>query len=95
MVFYADFKNVRFFCGIPPFWKLQRIEVQGGKVGKRKEVEAESGKERKLGKMMRRWKEEKIKEQERGRGNEIKDEEGKMKAERLLFLGLTKEVIHS
>ena len=45
--------------------------------------------------MMRRWKEEKIKEQERGRGNEIKDEEGNMKAERLLFLSLTKEVIHS
>ena len=31
--------------------------------------------------------------EERGRGNGIKDEEGKMKAESLLFLGLTKEVI--
>ena len=28
--------------------------------------------------------------EERGRGNGIKDEEGKMKAESLLFLGLTK-----
>ena len=71
------------------------MKVKGGKVGKRKELEEESGKGRKLGKMMRRWKEEKIKEQERGRGNEIKDEEGKMKAESLLFLGLTKEVIHA
>ena len=44
--------------------------------------------------MMKRWKEDKIKEQERGRGNGNKDEEGKMKAESLLFLGLTKEVIH-
>ena len=71
------------------------MKVKGGKGAKRKELEEESGKGRKLGNMMRRWKEEKIKEQERGRGNEIKDEEGKMKAERLLFLGLTKEVIHS
>ena len=70
------------------------MKVKGGKVGKRKELEEESGKGRKLGEMMRRWKEEKIKEQERGRGNEIKDEEGKMKAKSLLFLGLTKEVIH-
>ena len=44
--------------------------------------------------MMKKWKEEKIKEQERGRENGIKDEEGKMEAENLLFLGLTKEVIH-
>ena len=66
------------------------MRVKGGKGGKRKELEEESGKGRKLGKMMRRWKEEKIKEQERGRGNGIKDEEGKMKAESLLFLGLTK-----
>ena len=36
--------------------------------------------------MMKRWKEEKIKEHERGRGNGIKEEEGKMKAESLLFL---------
>ena len=70
------------------------MKVKGGKVGKRKELEEDSGKGRKLGKMMKRWREEKIKEQERGRGNRIKDEEGKMKAESLLFLGLTKEVIH-
>ena len=69
------------------------MKVKGGKGGKRKELEEESGKGRKLGEMMRRWKEEKIKEQERGRGNGIKDEEGKMKAESPLFLGLTKEVI--
>ena len=61
------------------------MKVKGGKVGKRKELEEESGKGRKLGEVMRRWKEEKIKEQERGRGNEIKDEEGKIKAERLLL----------
>ena len=70
------------------------MKVKGGKVGKRKELEEESGKGRKLGEMMKRWKEEKIKEQERGRGNRIKDEEGKMKAGSLLFLGRTKEVIH-
>ena len=69
------------------------MKVKGGNGGKRKELEEESGKGRKLGEMMKRWKEEKIKEQERGRGNGIKDEEGKMKAESLLFLGLTKEVI--
>ena len=69
------------------------MKVKGGKVRKRKELEEESGKGRKLGEMMKRWREEKIKEQERGRGNRIKDEEGKMKAESLLFLGLTKEVI--
>ena len=57
-------------------------------------MEEESGKGRKLGEMMKRWKEEKIKEQESGRGNGIKDEEGKMKVGSLLFLGLTKEVIH-
>ena len=57
-------------------------------------MEEGSGKRRKLGKMMKRWKEDKIEEQERGRGNGIKDEEGKMKAESLLFLGLTKEVIY-
>ena len=45
------------------------MKVKGGKVGKRKELEEDSGKGRKLGEMMRRWKEEKIKEQERGRGN--------------------------
>ena len=71
------------------------MKVKGGKVGKRKKLEEDSGKGRKLGEMMKRWKEEKIKEQERGRGNRIKDEEGKMKAESLLFLGLTKEVIHA
>ena len=48
-------------------------------------MEEESGKGRKLGKMMKRWKEDKIKEQERGRGNGIKDEEGKMKAGSILF----------
>ena len=69
------------------------MKVKGGKVGKRKELEEDSGKGRKLGKMMKRWREEKIEEQERGRGNRIKDEEGEMKAESLLFLGLTKEVI--
>ena len=42
---------------------------------------------------MKRWKEEKIKEHERGRGNGIKEEEGKMKAESLLFLGLNKSYI--
>ena len=31
--------------------------------------------------------------EERGRGNGIKDEEGKIKAKSLLFLGLTKENI--
>ena len=69
------------------------MKVKGGKGGKRKELEEESGKGRKLGEMMKRWKEEKIEEQERGRGNGIKDEEGKMKAKSLLFLGLTKENI--
>ena len=56
-------------------------------------MEEDSGKGRKLGEMMKRWKEEKIEEQERGRGNGIKDEEGKMKAKSLLFLALTKENI--
>ena len=69
------------------------MKVKGGKVRKRKELEEESGKGRKLGEMMKRWREEKIKEQERGRGNRIKDEEGEMKAESLLFIGLTKEVV--
>ena len=69
------------------------MKVKGGKVGKRKELEEDSGKGRKLGEMMKRWREEKIEEQERGRGNRIKDEEGEMKAESLLFLGLTKEVV--
>ena len=62
VVFYADFKNIRFFGRITPFWKLQHIEVQGGKGEKTKELEEESGKRRKLGKMRKRWKEEKIKE---------------------------------
>ena len=57
-------------------------------------MEEKSGKGRKLSKMMKRWKEEKIEEQERGRGNGIKDEEGKMKVKSLLFLGLAKEIIH-
>ena len=57
-------------------------------------MEEESGKRRKLGKMMKRWKEDKIKEQERGRGNGIQDEEGNRKAGSLLFLCLTKEIIH-
>ena len=91
---YADFKNIRFFGRITPFWKLQLIEVHGGKGEKRKELEEESGKGRKLGEMMKRWKEEKIKEQERGRGNGIQDEEGNRKAGNLLFLRLTKEIIH-
>ena len=34
-------------------------------------MEEESGKRRKLGKMMKRWKEDKFEEQERGRGNGI------------------------
>ena len=53
------------------------MKVKGGKGGKRKELEEESGKGRMLGEMMKRWKEEKIKEQERGIGNWI--------AESLLF----------
>ena len=69
------------------------MKVKGGKGGKRKELKEEGQKGRKLGEMMKKWKEEKIKEQERGRGNGIKDEEGKIKVESLLFLGLTKEVI--
>ena len=47
------------------------MEIKGGKVGKRKELEQGSGKERKFNKMMKRWKEDKIKELERGRGNGI------------------------
>ena len=36
VVFYADFKNIRFFGRITPFWELQLIEVWGGKGGKKK-----------------------------------------------------------
>ena len=40
-------------------------------------MEEESGKERELGEMMKRWKEDKIKEQERGRGDGIKMRKGR------------------
>ena len=65
------------------------VTAQGGKSEKRKELEEESGKRRKLGKMRKRWK---IGNQgeERGRGNGIKDEEGKIKAVSLMFSGLSK-----
>ena len=65
-VCHADFKNIRFFLRITALWKLQHMEIKGGKVGKRKELEEGSGKERKFDKMMKRWKEDKIKEQEGG-----------------------------
>ena len=90
VVFYADFKNIRFFGRITPFWKLQHIEVQGGKGEKTKELEEERGKRRKLGKNEEEVEGGENQGEERGRGNGNKDEEGKMKAESLLFLGLTK-----
>ena len=77
VVYYADFKNIRFFGRITPFWKLQLIEVQGGKDEKRKELEEESGKRRKWGKMRKRWKEEKIKERREEEETGIKMRKGR------------------
>ena len=53
------------------------MKVKGGKVGKRKELEEESGKGRKLGEMMKRWREEKIKEQEREEETGLKMRKGR------------------
>ena len=53
------------------------MKVKGGKGGKRKELEEESGKGRKLGEMIERWKEDKIKERREEEETGIKMRKGR------------------
>ena len=64
MVHYADVKKI--FLLYHATLEVTAHKVYGGKRGKRKEEE--SRKERKFDKMIKKWKENRIKEQERGIG---------------------------
>ena len=75
-VCHADFKN-RILFAYHCVLEVTAHRSLGRKGMKRKEMEEESGKERELGEMMKRWKEDKIKEQERGRGDGIKMRKGR------------------